>query len=246
MNINYLRLDRIPRFDEGWQPVLDALRGGQVLRHAPARSWCASSPSAASRAARRWRWRRASGPRSGSTLDWTFPLRFAEVVSGDGTKVYRERIDLADTGPFGRADPDPHARPDGPEVGPRRGLGRRGERGVHPAGLARSTGRGPRAVEDEDKDCRDRLESTRRAIWRGFRWASVSGGAWSHGDSSSVPHLGRQADGRDRNPPRPHDRPDRDAEGPVRGRSECLRLGQHVALLRGRQQAQARRCPTSS
>jgi hypothetical protein len=35
------------------------------------------------------------------TLDWTFPLRFAEVVSGDGTRVRRERIDLAETGSFG-------------------------------------------------------------------------------------------------------------------------------------------------
>ena len=33
-------------------------------------------------------------------LSWTFPLRFAEVISGDGARVYRERIDLADTGPF--------------------------------------------------------------------------------------------------------------------------------------------------
>ena len=40
MNINYLRLepDRLPRFDEGWQPVLDSLRGGPVLRDARARS----------------------------------------------------------------------------------------------------------------------------------------------------------------------------------------------------------------
>ena len=35
------------------------------------------------------------------TLDWTFPLRFAEVVSGDGSGVRRERVDLAETGPFG-------------------------------------------------------------------------------------------------------------------------------------------------
>jgi hypothetical protein len=28
-------------------------------------------------------------------------LRFAEVISGDGQKVYRERIDLSDTGSFG-------------------------------------------------------------------------------------------------------------------------------------------------
>jgi hypothetical protein len=31
MNINYVRLDRLPRFDEGWQPILDALRRGQFF-----------------------------------------------------------------------------------------------------------------------------------------------------------------------------------------------------------------------
>jgi hypothetical protein len=35
------------------------------------------------------------------TLDWTFPLAFAEVISGDGSNVYRERIDLVDTSSFG-------------------------------------------------------------------------------------------------------------------------------------------------
>jgi hypothetical protein len=28
-------------------------------------------------------------------------LRFAEVISGDGHRTYREPIDLTDTGPFG-------------------------------------------------------------------------------------------------------------------------------------------------
>src|SRR5207248_9455727 len=31
MNINYLKLDRLPRFDEGWQAVLDALRQGRFF-----------------------------------------------------------------------------------------------------------------------------------------------------------------------------------------------------------------------
>ena len=34
-------------------------------------------------------------------LRWTFPLRFAELISGDGARVHRQRIDLSDTGPFG-------------------------------------------------------------------------------------------------------------------------------------------------
>jgi len=99
MNVNYVRLDRIPRFDEGWQPVLDALRAGQffvttgeVLLHNFT----------------------VGGKSSGETLvvapdtktelklelEWTFPLKFAEIISGNGRRVYRERIDLAHTLPF--------------------------------------------------------------------------------------------------------------------------------------------------
>ncbi len=29
-------------------------------------------------------------------------MKFVEVISGDGERVYRERVDLADTGPFDR------------------------------------------------------------------------------------------------------------------------------------------------
>ncbi len=31
MNINHLKLDRLPRFEDGWQPVLDALRHGRFF-----------------------------------------------------------------------------------------------------------------------------------------------------------------------------------------------------------------------
>jgi hypothetical protein len=34
-------------------------------------------------------------------LKWTFPMNYAEVISGDGNKVYRERITLHHTLPFG-------------------------------------------------------------------------------------------------------------------------------------------------
>ena len=40
-------------------------------------------------------------PELHATVDWTFPLRFAEVISGDGKRVFRKRIDLADTDSFG-------------------------------------------------------------------------------------------------------------------------------------------------
>ncbi|WP_133054087.1 hypothetical protein [Niastella yeongjuensis] len=34
-------------------------------------------------------------------LKWTFPMNYAEIISGDGNKVYRERISLQYTHPFG-------------------------------------------------------------------------------------------------------------------------------------------------
>ena len=52
MNVNYLQLDRAPRFDDDWTPVLDALRARPVLRHDGRGLARPSFPSAARRAAR--------------------------------------------------------------------------------------------------------------------------------------------------------------------------------------------------
>jgi hypothetical protein len=100
MNINYLKIDRVPRFDEGWQPVLDALRAGRFFvttgEVRVVEFTIGGVPSGGTLSLGR-----DARPELRMTLDWTFPLRFAEVVSGDGTRIYRERIDLAETGPFG-------------------------------------------------------------------------------------------------------------------------------------------------
>jgi len=100
MNINYVKLDHVPRFEEGWQPVLSALRDGrffvttgEVLVPEFTIGGKSSGETLATADSR---------PEVRATLEWTFPLRFAELVSGDGRNVYRERIDLADTGPFGK------------------------------------------------------------------------------------------------------------------------------------------------
>jgi hypothetical protein len=101
MNINYIKLepDRVPRFDEGWQPVLDTLRAGRFF----VTTGEVLIPEFL-----------VAGQPSGSNvvietgkpvevqfqLKGTFPLRFAEIISGDGSRVFRDRIDLADTGSF--------------------------------------------------------------------------------------------------------------------------------------------------
>lgn len=104
MNINYLQLDRLPRFGDGWAPVLAALRAGRFF----ATTGEVLIPEFS-----------IAGKRSGETLDrpagtgptplratlaWTFPLAFAEVVSGDGQAVHRQRVDLSDTEAFGRRE----------------------------------------------------------------------------------------------------------------------------------------------
>ncbi|WP_197051675.1 hypothetical protein [Salegentibacter sp. Hel_I_6] len=35
-------------------------------------------------------------------IDWTFPLNFVEIISGDGNEVFRERMDLTHTKAFGK------------------------------------------------------------------------------------------------------------------------------------------------
>ena len=98
MNVNYLKLDRAPRFGEDWTPILDALRNGRFFvttGEVLLRSFTVAGKDGGETVS-------AGRPEVKFELEWTFPMRFAEVVSGDGAKVYRERIDLGDTGPFGR------------------------------------------------------------------------------------------------------------------------------------------------
>jgi hypothetical protein len=101
MNINYLRLDRVPRYADGWRPVLDALRGGRFF----VSTGEVLIPEFT-----------IEGKKSGEVLkrppdgrvelrarlEGTFPMSFAEIVSGDGLNVYRQRIDLNDTPEFTR------------------------------------------------------------------------------------------------------------------------------------------------
>ena len=103
MNINYLQLDKLPKFEEGWQPVLDAMEQGkffvstgEVLIPVFSVDGKGSGETVTL----------ASGKRAEIVLglDWTFPLSYAEIISGDGEQVYRERIDLSSTEAFGHQE----------------------------------------------------------------------------------------------------------------------------------------------
>lgn len=103
MNVNYVKLARLPRFEDGWQPLVDALRNGQFF------------VSTGEMLLPRFT---VGGKESGQALrlpadgkvdveahiEWTFPPAFAEVILGDGKEVRRQRIDLSVEAAFSRKE----------------------------------------------------------------------------------------------------------------------------------------------
>jgi hypothetical protein len=92
MNVNYLRLPSLPSFDH-WADALAALAGGDyftttgevLLPHA---KLVGDADRVTAKVA----------------ASWTFPLRMAEIVWGDGHETHRQIFPLADTREFGQKD----------------------------------------------------------------------------------------------------------------------------------------------
>ena len=101
LNVNYLQLDKLPDYNDGWQSILDAMSQGkfftttgEVLLPVFKMNGKTSNQT-------------ISLDESGNAtvqlgIDWTFPLNFAEIISGDGQNVYRDRINLDTTKAFGK------------------------------------------------------------------------------------------------------------------------------------------------
>jgi hypothetical protein len=99
MNINYLKLHQLPRFDDGWQPVLDALRDGRFF----VSTGEVLLPEFAVGGKESGRTLNLSGGTTAEVtarVEWTFPPAFAEVIWGDGSRVYRRRVDLSENEAF--------------------------------------------------------------------------------------------------------------------------------------------------
>ncbi|MBT1688667.1 CehA/McbA family metallohydrolase domain-containing protein [Dawidia soli] len=99
MNVNYLKLDKLPEYKNGWQPVVDALDQGKFFSSTGEvliPEFTVDGKSTGEEIS-------VAGRKSTITfkLNWTFPMHYAEIISGDGQKVYRERMVLDDTRSFG-------------------------------------------------------------------------------------------------------------------------------------------------
>jgi hypothetical protein len=93
LTVNYLKLDRLPQYNQSWAPIIEGIRAGnfygttgEVLFH----NWGVEG----SGAKREYT----------ASIEYTFPLQFAELVWSDGKKVDRKIIKLTDTAPFGTKD----------------------------------------------------------------------------------------------------------------------------------------------
>ncbi len=100
MNVNYLRLDKLPRFDQGWHDVLQTLREGAFFV-TTGEVLIPSFTIGGKQSGQVLNLKDETSPQLRAELKWTFPLAYAEIISGDGVTSYRQRIDLADTGPYG-------------------------------------------------------------------------------------------------------------------------------------------------
>ena len=100
MNVNYLKLDKLPLFHDGWQSIIDTLQKGNFFSttgEVLIPSFTVNNAEA--------------GDTTGQgqadvffNVNWTFPLQFAEIVSGDGSRVFRHKVNLDHTTAFGKQD----------------------------------------------------------------------------------------------------------------------------------------------
>ena len=100
MNVNYMRMDNIPRFEDGWQSMLDTLRGGKFF----VTTGEILIPEFTINGARSGELAKLTENQMAKVriqLKWTFPLAYAEIITGDGKSIKRQRLDLTTTNSFG-------------------------------------------------------------------------------------------------------------------------------------------------
>lgn len=99
LNVNYIKLDKLPLYKDGWQPLIDAMQQGRFFSttgEVLIPSFTVNSKSTGDTV--------LLGKNNATisfTVNWTFPLQFAELISGDGTNVFRHKINLDSTVAFG-------------------------------------------------------------------------------------------------------------------------------------------------
>jgi hypothetical protein len=88
--VNYVQLSHLPRFDEDWSPITNALRAGSFFvttGEVLIREFSVEGDG--------------DNQEVVAELEWTFPLEFVEIVWGNGETTDRREISATDYPPFG-------------------------------------------------------------------------------------------------------------------------------------------------
>ncbi|MBO3270711.1 hypothetical protein [Hymenobacter defluvii] len=101
LNVNYLPLSALPDFKSGWQPVVDVLKKGNFFS-STGEVLIPQFTVSGKGAGETVTLKNPAKTTVDFALSWTFPMAFAEIISGDGQKVYRQRVDLLQTTAFGK------------------------------------------------------------------------------------------------------------------------------------------------
>jgi hypothetical protein len=100
LNVNYLMMDSLPKFNNGWYPVVNTMQQGKFFG-STGEVLIPELTINRKRSGETLQLDNAGFANIKLTLSWTFPMNFVEIISGDGAKVYREKIDLTKTQAFG-------------------------------------------------------------------------------------------------------------------------------------------------
>ncbi|NIJ51652.1 hypothetical protein [Dyadobacter arcticus] len=101
LNVNYLQLEQLPRFEDGWQPVLDVMEKGKFF----VSTGEVLLPSFTVNNVQAGETTKADSKGNvevNLNIKWTFPLNRAEIISGDGKEVFHDIVNLNGTEAFGQ------------------------------------------------------------------------------------------------------------------------------------------------
>lgn len=101
LNVNYLQLPKLPKYEEGWKPVLDVITQGKFFVSTGEVLIPAFNVNGKG-AGETLKLNPSGKAQVKIDLNWTFPLNFVEIISGDGKKTYRNRVNLNHTQAFGK------------------------------------------------------------------------------------------------------------------------------------------------
>jgi hypothetical protein len=90
LSVNYVKLDRVPSYSDGWGTVIAALRSGNFYGTTGEILFRNYGISGSGR-----------NRVYTANVEWTYPLEFAELVWSDGKTVGREIIPAMELPPFG-------------------------------------------------------------------------------------------------------------------------------------------------